>query len=184
MMKLVRRPNQILIQVLSQIKQSVRTAVRSNNPSMKLILQTNQDHWSGVLEKTCERTDSGEWCVKNGSAGLDVPCPMSLTVPPGKQGFKIHLGVRVQPDHHFWLVPRSSISKTPLRMSNSIGLIDIDYRGELIMVVDNHKPIGYNVLKGHRLCQIVAMQGSQIQFEFGQVNMNTQRGEGGFGSTS
>jgi len=150
---------------------------------MKLILQTDPENWEKVLEKTCE-THSDGWCVKAGSAGLDVPCPMSLTIPPGQKEYKIHLGVKVKPDSHFWLVPRSSISKKGLRMCNSVGLIDIDYRGELIMMVDNVKPQPKNVLKGERLCQIVSMTGSQIQFEFGSVLNDTERGEGGFGSTS
>ncbi|GMI00236.1 hypothetical protein TrST_g8625 [Triparma strigata] len=150
---------------------------------MKLILQTIRENWKEVLDKTCVG-ESHNWRVKKGSAGLDIPCPMSLTIPPGQKGFRVHLGVRVEPDHHFWLVPRSSISKKHLRMSNSVGLIDMDYRGELIMVVDNVKASAVNVLKGERLCQIVAMNGSQISFSFGKVDMNTERGEGGFGSTS
>lgn len=153
---------------------------------MKLLLQTIPGNWKEVLGKTCSARlgHATHYKVKAGTAGLDVPCPMSLTIPPGQKGFKIHLGVRVEPDHHFWLVPRSSISKKHLRMSNSIGVIDKDYRGELILVVDNVKASAVNVLKGERLCQIVSMTGSQIRFSFGKVNMNTERGENGFGSTS
>lgn len=165
---------------------------------MFLILQTDPENWREVIEKTCEPYSDewrvkpyGEWCVnsdwwrvKPGSAGLDIPCPMNLTIPPGQKGFKIHLGVRVKSSWHFWLVPRSSISKTSLRMSNSVGLIDIDYRGELIMVVDNIKPRAVNVLKGTRLCQIVSMSGQKLMFRFGSVLNDTERGEGGFGSTS
>ena len=144
---------------------------------MHLILQTIPQNWENVIVKTCDPKPEpvGTWNVKQGSAGLDVPCPMSLTIPAGKLGFKIHLGVRIMPEHHFWLVPRSSIAKTSLRMSNTIGLINVGYRGELIMCVDNLKPIPVNVLKGTRLCQIVSMNGSNISFQFGNVMNETMR---------
>ena len=52
-------------------------------------------------------------------------------------------------------MPRSSISKTPLRLANSIGLIDGGYRGEIMAMCDNIKTDSYTVEKGQRLFQIV-----------------------------
>lgn len=153
---------------------------------MHLIIDSDPSYWQDSLKKTCFQNglpNKNSWRVNEGNCGLDIPCPMNLTVPPGVKGFKIHLGVKVQPEHHFWLVPRSSISKTPLRMSNSIGLIDVSFRGELIFVVDNISTRTFDVLKGTRLCQIVSMTGSNIMFDFGSVN-KTNRGSGGFGSTT
>ena len=153
---------------------------------MKLTLETNSDNWREVCEKLCTRRSIhgvlDGWQVQAGNAGLDIPIPTDITVPPGKMGFKIHLGVKTQPGHHYWLAPRSSISKTPLRMSNSMGLIDISYRGELVFVVDNMKTLPYVLKKGRRICQIVSMTGSQIYFNFGKVN-KTKRGAGGLGSS-
>lgn len=62
------------------------------------------------------------------SAGLDLYCPFDVTVPADTQK-KIPLGIAVQiPDFHVGLlVPRSSMHKTPLRMANSMGVIDSDY---------------------------------------------------------
>ena len=149
---------------------------------MRLIIETKQENWTEVCEKLCEQSKEGEWRVPKANAGLDIPIGETVTIPPGQKAFKIHLGVKVQPNHHYWLVARSSISKTPLRMSNSIGIIDISYRGELIFVVDNTSMQPYVLKKGRRICQIVAMLGSQIYFEFGKVDI-TNRGSGGFGST-
>ena len=52
------------------------------------------------------------------------------------------------------------ISKTPLRMSNSIGLIDGGYRGEIMAYCDNIKDFEYTINKGERLFQLVAVDNS------------------------
>ena len=80
-------------------------------------------------------------------------------------------------------MPRSSISKTPLRQCNSVGLIDGGYRGEIMAAVDNVKDEPYTVEPGQRLFQLVAMDGSPIHFELVSKLTETGRGEGGFGST-
>ena len=80
-------------------------------------------------------------------------------------------------------MPRSSISKTPLRLANSVGLIDAGYRGEIMAAVDNIKDIPYKVEVGQRLFQIVAMDGSKINFDLIYELSQTSRGSDGFGST-
>ena len=80
-------------------------------------------------------------------------------------------------------MPRSSISKTPLRQCNSIGLIDAGYRGEIMAAVDNIKDKPFTLETGQRLFQLVAMDGSPIHFELVDELTETDRGEGGFGST-
>ena len=52
-------------------------------------------------------------------------------------------------------MPRSSISKTPLRLANSIGLIDGGYRGEIMACCDNIKDYEYTIEKGQRLFQLL-----------------------------
>ena len=137
---------------------------------MRLILDTAKENWAEVCQKSCEKTEDGEWRVLETKAGLDIPIPETVTIYPGQRGFKLHLGVKVSPNYHFWLVPRSSIVKTPLRMSNSIGIIDNSYRGELIFCVDNLTSRPYVLKKGRRICQIVSMLGSQICFTFGRID--------------
>ena len=83
----------------------------------------------------------------------------------------------------YMLVPRSSISKTPLRMANSIGIIDAGYRGEIMAAVDNIKTEDYTVKPNQRLFQLVAMNGAPITFEIVDELSDSTRGEGGFGST-
>lgn len=84
----------------------------------------------------------------------------------------------------FLIFPRSSISKTPLRLSNSVGLIDSGYRGELMLALDNIKGEDFHVKKGDRLAQAVAFNGGEVSFEIVPELDKTTRGEGGFGSTT
>ena len=83
----------------------------------------------------------------------------------------------------YLLMARSSISKTPLRLSNSVGLIDAGYRGEIMAAVDNIKDFSFSLEKGQRLFQLVSMNGDAIHFELVDTLSKTSRGEGGFGST-
>lgn len=82
------------------------------------------------------------------------------------------------------LFPRSSIYKTQLKMCNSVGVIDSDYRGSIMMKyyldwVDLEKL--YTV--GDRVGQLLIMPIPEIEFEEVDELGETERGDGGFGST-
>ncbi len=120
----------------------------------------------------------------DGDAGLDLFVINEQTIGSGESTL-IHLEIACEtPEGRpYLLMPRSSIAKTPLRLSNSIGLIDGGYRGEIMAAVDNIKDEPYTVEPGQRLFQLVAMDGSPIHFELVEGLSDTTRGEGGFGST-
>jgi len=120
----------------------------------------------------------------DGDAGLDLFVIHELTIQAGESAF-IHLQISCEnlDGKPYLLMPRSSISKTPLRLSNSIGLIDGGYRGEIIAAVDNIKDIPYKISPGQRLFQLVAMDGSPVHFKIVEELSETARGTGGFGST-
>jgi dUTP pyrophosphatase len=84
----------------------------------------------------------------------------------------------------YYLYPRSSISKTPLRMSNSVGIIDAGYRGNLKVSVDNISDDPYIINKGQRLFQLCDPSLRPITFDLVDILSDTTRGEGGFGSTN
>lgn len=151
---------------------------------MKLIIEANDQELfkKEICEKLCEPTENG-YVVPYGNAGLDIVMPVSVTVPVAQKNFKLHLGVKINSSGHSMLVLRSSAPKIGIRQSNSVGILDRDYRGELILCVDNVFMKSITIPKGKRICQLVALDGSQIEFEFGKVENDTQRGEGGFGST-
>tara|TARA_B100000315_G_C14323080_1_gene471701 strand:+ start:127 stop:564 length:438 start_codon:yes stop_codon:yes gene_type:complete len=119
-----------------------------------------------------------------GDAGLDLYILENIHFEAGETR-AIKLGISCEPEDGkaYYLLPRSSISKTPLRMANSIGLIDGGYRGEIMAVCDNIKTEGYTVEKGQRLFQLVAADSSAIEYELAETLEMTTRGIGGFGST-
>ena len=119
-----------------------------------------------------------------GDAGLDLFIIEKQVIKPGETS-RIKLGISCEnmDQKPYLLMPRSSISKTPLRLCNAIGLIDAGYRGEIMAAVDNIKQKSYEVEKGQRLFQLVSMDGGPIYFELVDVLSSSERGEGGFGST-
>ena len=120
----------------------------------------------------------------DGDAGLDIYIINQQTIQANDTTL-IHLQIACETNDGkpYLLMPRSSIAKTPLRLCNSIGLIDGGYRGEIMAVVDNIKKESYTVEPGQRLFQLVAMDGSPIHFKLVDVLSESTRGEGGFGST-
>ena len=81
----------------------------------------------------------------------------------------------------FYLYPRSSISKTVLRLANSVGIIDRGYRGNICAMFDVKTP--FVATKGQRFVQICEPSLEPFKVRIvSELNM-TLRGEGGFGST-
>ena len=119
-----------------------------------------------------------------GDSGLDIYIIENQIINPGET-IRLKLGISCEnlDAKSYFLMPRSSISKTPLRLANSVGLIDAGYRGEIMAAVDNIKDFAYEVEIGQRLFQIVAMDGSAIHFELSTHLSETSRGNSGFGST-
>lgn len=85
----------------------------------------------------------------------------------------------------YWLLPRSSIVKTPLRLSNSLGLIDAHYQGNIMAVVDNIKDVDYKVEKNTRLFQLATADLTpfyKVVIADNFLDVSKNRG-GGYGST-
>tara|TARA_Y100000816_G_scaffold262303_1_gene219886 strand:- start:469 stop:906 length:438 start_codon:yes stop_codon:yes gene_type:complete len=120
----------------------------------------------------------------DGDSGLDLFIIENQLVKAGETKL-INLGICCESTNgcSYFLMPRSSISLTPLRMSNSIGLIDGGYRGELKVSVDNISDDPFKLQKGNRFFQLVAMNGDSISFIITEHLSETNRGKRGFGST-
>jgi len=137
-----------------------------------------------ALNSVSESFYSNHSHFHDGDAGLDLYALENIEFKPGESKL-IKFGISCEPNdgRAYYLLPRSSISKTPLRMSNSIGLIDGGYRGEIMAACDNIKEVTYVVSKGDRLFQLVACDSSMIEFELTDELSDSTRGKGGFGST-
>lgn len=83
----------------------------------------------------------------------------------------------------YYLYPRSSIYKTPLRMANSVGIIDAGYRGNIKVAVDNTSDSDYEIKKGIRLFQICSPDLKQMKMVLVDRLSDSSRGAGGFGSS-
>ena len=109
-----------------------------------------------------------------------------VVVPPRALGFPILLGIQAEPvdARGYMLVARSSITKTPLRLSNAVGIIDPGYRGEIQARVDNLSDEPFVVQHGVSLFQLVAGDLSLLDVVLVYQDLSTTaRGDGGFGST-
>ena len=79
---------------------------------------------------------------------------------------------------------RSSISKTPLRLANGVGLCDSGYLGPLKAALHNTGTTNFTVKKGERYVQLARPDLEEVSFELVEdFNRTTTRGQGGFGST-
>lgn len=97
---------------------------------------------------------------------------------------KIYTGISVQPEIGWYLeiYPRSSIYKKGLILANSVGIIDNNYRGEICAFF--HKAEDYKEpVIGERLLQAIPKRYAIVEFKEVQDLDDSERGEGGFGST-
>lgn len=84
----------------------------------------------------------------------------------------------------YYLYPRSSMgAKTPLRLANSVGIIDSGYRGTLGAILDNTIEEAYTIEANARLVQICHASLEPFYVRLVSNLEKTRRGEGGFGST-
>ena len=98
----------------------------------------------------------------------------------------IHTGISVEiPEGYCGLVfARSSMgAKRGLAPANKVGVIDADYRGEIMVTLHNHSEKIATVEPGERIAQLAIVPFLKAEFEETDELSDTLRGEGGFGST-
>lgn len=119
--------------------------------------------------------------AKEGDAGMDlVAVSASSTVDYVEYG--TGLSLEIEEGHVGLIFPRSSISKTGHRLLNSVGVIDSGYRGE-VKVRMNHTDRGAYEM-GDRIAQLVIMELPRVVVEQVTELSDSDRGDGGFGSTN
>lgn len=120
--------------------------------------------------------------AKEGDAAMDLVA-VSFTLKDGQLVYDTGLSIEI-PDGYVGLIfPRSSIVKTCLTLGNCVGVIDSKYRGPLLLVFDILKTKGTVYAAGDRIGQIMIMPYPSIEFEEVEELSDTDRGNGGFGST-
>ena len=118
------------------------------------------------------------------AAGMDFYQPESIVIKPHQtQYVTLGLAIEIPKGYMLMLAPRSSMSKTPLVIPNSFGVIDADYRGEIKGIFKNTSDDEYLIQKGDRLLQgILVPVGALKLLEVDELT-ETERGSGGIGST-
>ncbi len=132
--------------------------------------------------------------AKTGDAGMDLVATEILKDTPEQITYGMGIALEIPEGFVGLIFPRSSIRKTGLQLSNSVGVIDSGYRGELQatfnkifgsegMYDETKIPTTEFYKVGDRIAQIMIIPYPPIEFVEADELSNTERGEGGFGST-
>lgn len=118
--------------------------------------------------------------AKPGDAGLDLTC---TTVCVTKQYYEYGTGLATEIPEGFvgLLFPRSSVSKTQQTLANCVGVIDAGYRGEIKLRYYVNGGTPYRI--GDKIGQLIIMPYPYIEPVLVDDLSDTERGEGGFGSS-
>ena len=119
------------------------------------------------------------------SAGADLYSIEAYSVAP-HETVLVHTGIAIEiPDGYVGLIyARSGLAtKRSLAPANKVGVIDSDYRGEVMVSLHNHSNEIQSIEAGERVAQIVFTPYVSAEFEVTDELSDTVRGKGGFGST-
>jgi dUTP pyrophosphatase len=122
--------------------------------------------------------------AKASDAGLDLVATSIISGTPTQITYGLGISLEI-PDGFVGLVfPRSSIRNYDLALTNSVGVIDSGYRGELQATFKKTKGLESKIYEvGERVVQIIIIPHPSIEFIEVEELTTTERGEGGFGST-
>lgn len=137
---------------------------------MALNIKIKKLHKDAVIPTKAHATDAG--------------CDLYATSCHYDNGLIIYgTGIAVEiPEGYVGLVfPRSSIANTHLTLSNSVGVIDSGYRGEVMAKFRKGGTRGYDV--GERIAQLIILPYPEVVFEEAEELSESDRGTGGYGSS-
>lgn len=126
-------------------------------------------------------------CGSEMAAGYDLYACLDKDcyIKPGNT-VKIGTGISIAPPKDFWvgIFARSGLAtKQGLRPANCVGVIDPDYRGEIIVALHNDSNKTREIKHGDRIAQMVLFPRYSFYFNETTNLSETERGKGGFGST-
>lgn len=121
------------------------------------------------------------------SAGADLYAltEEELVFAPGETKL-VHTGLAMEiPEGYAGLIyARSGLaSKRGLAPANKVGVVDADYRGEIMVALHNHSNVEQKIAPQERIAQLVITPFLKVNFEESERLSDTVRGSGGFGST-
>ena len=119
----------------------------------------------------------------DGDACLDLWAASRKEDDHGNLVFDTGIALEIPEDHVGLVFPRSSVTKTELMLGNAVGVIDSNYRGSIILKFTNAQRVGRSYYPGDKIGQLLIVKRPKITlFEVEELS-ETNRGDGGFGST-
>ena len=148
-------------------------------PSQKIKVRIKKLHEDAVVPEV----------KTTGSAGMDLHVIEDVRLAPTtttEQAYMVRSGLAmaIPEGYHGKVFLRSSTGKKhKLRLANGTGIIDSDYRGEVMFLVENVGALSTNIYKGDRLFQIIIEKNEDVEVSVVDELDETKRGSGGMGST-
>lgn len=122
-----------------------------------------------------------------GAAAMDLfACiETQIIIPAGcRQAIQTGIAVQIPPGCYMEVLPRSGLAlRHGVTLANSPGTIDSDYRGEIIVILQNHGDIPFPVTSGMAIAQVIVKRVDPLRWVRVRSLDTTARGAGGFGST-
>lgn len=191
---------QAAIKALSDTMKEMIYSEVSYTGNKKLLVDTIMDKMFGIFNAAAEKYHS--YAIElpiqleegaqvptyahDSDAAADMYAMEDTTISAHSTGTPVKTGVHIQLPEGWvaFVLPRSSIgAKTPLRLSNSAGVIDSGYRGEVRALYDNIGDEPYQIHKGDRIAQMLVMPSYRFKANVVDSLEDSDRGEAGFGST-
>ena len=123
----------------------------------------------------------------NQSAGMDLKANIDSSIslkPLERVLVKTGVFIELPPGHEAQVRPRSGLAyKNGITVLNSPGTIDSDYRGEIGVILVNLSRADFLIADGERIAQLVIAKHEKVDWDIVPELIETERGEGGFGST-
>lgn len=150
-------------------------ASMTKNPRIRIEVKVKKLNSDAILPTYAHPSD----------AGADIYSSEDVEIPGGATTIvKTGIQVAIPAGYMIQICPRSGLSaKTPLRIANAPGTIDSSYRGEIGVIMHNTGAAPYTVNKGDRIAQMIIAPAPMIVWEEVNELDETERGNGGFGST-
>lgn len=191
---------QAAIKALSDTMKEMIYSEVSYTGNKKLLVDTIMDKMFGIFNAAAEKYHS--YAIElpiqledgaqvptyahDSDAAADMYAMEDTTISAHSTGTPVKTGVHIQLPEGWvaFVLPRSSTgAKTPLRLSNSAGVIDSGYRGEVRALYDNIGDEPYQIHKGDRIAQMLVMPSYRFKANIVDSLEDSDRGEAGFGST-
>lgn len=142
--------------------------------------------FSGQVVKVLKRTETAKLpeYKTEGAFAADLYADENVSIPQ-EHTVLVDTGLSVEvPEGHVMLINiRSGLSTKGIMLANGTGIIDSDYRGPVKCIIHNGSEFPYNISNGDRIAQCYIIRKVDVMFTETSELSDTERGEGGFGST-